>query len=121
MVAIVSRLWRILLAIQSAFGLSQFGAMAAGSRYVVIAFTRELGPLLTAIVVSGRSGSAISARNRTMVVPKKSTHAHDGSRSIELVLAPKYLAALIVYPASPSLAICAESSRAQSSCTSKRR
>jgi phospholipid/cholesterol/gamma-HCH transport system permease protein len=66
---------------------------------VVIAFTRELGPLLTAIVVSGRSGSAFSAEIGTMVV----TEEIDALRTmavdpVELVLAPKYLAAMIVVP-----------------------
>jgi phospholipid/cholesterol/gamma-HCH transport system permease protein len=66
---------------------------------VVIAFTRELGPLLTAIVVSGRSGSAFSAEIGTMVV----TEEIDALRTmavdpVELVMAPKYLAAMIVVP-----------------------
>ena len=66
---------------------------------VVIAFTREMGPLFTAIVVSGRSGSAFSAEIGTMVV----TQEIDALRTmaidpIELVLAPKYLAATIVVP-----------------------
>jgi phospholipid/cholesterol/gamma-HCH transport system permease protein len=58
-----------------------------------------MGPLLTAIVVSGRSGSAFSAEIGTMVV----TEEIDALRTmsidpIELVLAPKYLAAMIVVP-----------------------
>jgi phospholipid/cholesterol/gamma-HCH transport system permease protein len=66
---------------------------------VAIGFTRELGPLLTAFVVSGRSGSAFSAEIGTMVV----TSEIDALRTmaidpIEFVLAPKYLAALITIP-----------------------
>jgi phospholipid/cholesterol/gamma-HCH transport system permease protein len=62
-------------------------------------FTRELGPLLTAIVVSGRSGSAFSAEIGTMVV----TSEIDALRTmaldpIEIVLAPKFVAAMIVVP-----------------------
>jgi phospholipid/cholesterol/gamma-HCH transport system permease protein len=99
MVAIVAACGGSILAIQSASELSQFGAMQLVVDIVVIAFTRELGPLLTAIVVSGRSGSAISAEIGTMVV----TEEIDALRTmavdpIELVLAPKYLAALIVVP-----------------------
>jgi phospholipid/cholesterol/gamma-HCH transport system permease protein len=60
-------------------------------------FMRELGPLLTAIAVSGRSGSAFSAEIGSMVV----TEEIDALRTmaidpVEFVLAPKYLAALIV-------------------------
>ena len=64
-----------------------------------VGFTREMGPLLTAIAVSGRSGSAFSAEIGTMMV----TEEVDALRvmafePIEFVLAPKYLAALIVVP-----------------------
>lgn len=99
MVAIVAACGGSILAIQSAAELSQFGAMQLVVDIVVIAFTREMGPLLTAIVVSGRSGSAFSAEIGTMVV----TEEIDALRTmavdpIELVLAPKYLAAMIVVP-----------------------
>jgi phospholipid/cholesterol/gamma-HCH transport system permease protein len=99
MVAIVAACGGSILAIQSASELSQFGAMQMVVDIVVIAFTRELGPLLTAIVVSGRSGSAFSAEIGTMVV----TEEIDALRTmavdpVELVLAPKYLAAMIVVP-----------------------
>ncbi len=99
MVAIVAACGGSILAIQSASELGQFGAMQLVVDIVVIAFTRELGPLLTAIVVSGRSGSAFSAEIGTMVV----TEEIDALRTmavdpVELVLAPKYLAAMIVVP-----------------------
>jgi phospholipid/cholesterol/gamma-HCH transport system permease protein len=99
MVAIVAACGGSILAIQSASELSQFGAMQLVVDIVVVAFTRELGPLLTAIVVSGRSGSAFSAEIGTMVV----TEEIDALRTmavdpVELVLAPKYLAAMIVVP-----------------------
>lgn len=99
MIAIVAACGGSILAIQSASQLSQFGAMQLVIDIVVIAFTRELGPLLTAIVVSGRSGSAFSAEIGTMVV----TEEIDALRTmaidpIELVLAPKYLGAMIVVP-----------------------
>jgi phospholipid/cholesterol/gamma-HCH transport system permease protein len=99
MVAIVAACGGSILAIQAASELGQFGALQMVIDIVVIAFTREMGPLLTAIVVSGRSGSAFSAEIGTMVV----TEEIDALRTmsidpIELVLAPKYLAAMIVVP-----------------------
>lgn len=99
MVAIVSACGGFILAIQSASELSKFGAMQLVVNIVVIAFTRELAPLLTAIVVSGRSGSAFSAEIGTMVV----TEEIDALRTmaidpVELVLTPKYLASVIVVP-----------------------
>src|SRR5277367_3954168 len=99
LVAIVSACGGFILAIQSASELKRYGAIQLVIDIVVVAFTRELGPLLTAIVVSGRSGSAFSAEIGTMVV----TEEIDALRTmaidpIELVLAPKYLAAMIVVP-----------------------
>jgi phospholipid/cholesterol/gamma-HCH transport system permease protein len=99
MTAVVAACGGSILAIQAASQLSQFGALQLVIDIVVIAFTRELGPLLTAIVVSGRSGSAFSAEIGTMVV----TEEIDALRTmaidpIELVLAPKYLASMIVVP-----------------------
>src|SRR5271166_1378172 len=99
MIAIVAACGGGILAIQCASALRQFGATQLVVTIVALAFTRELGPLLTAIVVSGRSGSAFSAEIGTMVV----TEEIDALRTmaidpIELVLAPKYLAALIVVP-----------------------
>jgi phospholipid/cholesterol/gamma-HCH transport system permease protein len=66
---------------------------------VSIGFTRELGPLLAAIAVSGRSGSAFSAEIGSMVV----TEEIDALRTmaidpVEFLLAPKYLAMLIMLP-----------------------
>jgi phospholipid/cholesterol/gamma-HCH transport system permease protein len=99
MAAIVAACTGAILAIQSASELRQYGAMSLVVNIVVIAFTREMGPLLTAIVVAGRSGSAFSAEIGTMVV----TEEIDALRTmaidpIELVLTPKYVAAMIVVP-----------------------
>jgi len=88
-----------ILAMQGASELKRFGAIRYVIDLVAVGFTRELGPLLTAIAVSGRSGSAFSAEIGTMMV----TEEIDALRvmafdPIEFVLAPKFLAALIVIP-----------------------
>jgi phospholipid/cholesterol/gamma-HCH transport system permease protein len=99
MVAIMAVCAGFILAMQGASELRRFGAVHYVIDLVAIGFTRELGPLLTAIAVSGRSGSAFSAEIGTMVV----TEEVDALRAmafepIEFVLAPKYLAALITLP-----------------------
>src|SRR5208282_6770679 len=48
----------LILAIQGAYELKKFGAIHFVADAVAITMTRELGPLITAIVVIGRSGSA---------------------------------------------------------------
>ena len=53
-------------ALQSAAQLRQFGADIFVANLLGIGLTRELGPLMTAIMVSGRSGSAIAAEIATM-------------------------------------------------------
>src|ERR1700689_1536977 len=88
-----------ILAMQGASELRRFGALQFVVDLVTIGFTRELGPLLTAIAVSGRSGSAFSAEIGSMVVSEEidalRTMAID---PVEFVLAPKFLAALIMLP-----------------------
>src|SRR5271170_908698 len=99
MVGIMSVCAGFILAMQGASELRRFGAIQFVIDLVTIGFTRELGPLLTAIAVSGRSGSAFSAEIGSMVVSEEidalRTMAID---PVEFVLAPKFLAALIMLP-----------------------
>src|SRR5579863_1673011 len=99
MVALLAMCSGFILAMQGASELRRFGALHYVIDLVSIGFSRELGPLLTAIAVSGRSGSAFAAEIGTMKV----TEELDSLRvmalePIEFVLAPKYLAALISIP-----------------------
>src|SRR5258708_2167743 len=99
MVGVMAVCAGFILAMQGASELRRFRAMEFVVDLVTIGFTRELGPLLTAIAVSGRSGSAFSAEIGSMVV----TEEIDALRTmaidpVEFVLAPKFLAALIVLP-----------------------
>ena len=68
MIATVSMSSGFIFAMQSGNELRRFGAISLVIDIIAIGFTRELGPLLTAIVVSSRSGSAFSAEIGTMVV-----------------------------------------------------
>jgi phospholipid/cholesterol/gamma-HCH transport system permease protein len=99
MVGIMALSTGFILAMQGASELHRFGAIDLVINLVSIGFTRELGPLLAAIAVSGRSGSAFSAEIGSMVV----TEEIDALRTmainpIEFLLAPKYLAMLITLP-----------------------
>src|SRR6202142_904749 len=99
MVALMAMCSGFILAMQGASELRRFGALHFVIDLVAVGFTRELGPLLTAIAVSGRSGSAFAAEIGTMKV----TEEIDALKvmalePIEFVLAPKYLAALISVP-----------------------
>jgi phospholipid/cholesterol/gamma-HCH transport system permease protein len=99
MVALLAMCSGFILALQGASELRRFGALHYVIDLVAVGFTRELGPLLTAIAVSGRSGSAFAAEIGTMKV----TEEIDALKvmafePVEFVLAPKYLAALVAVP-----------------------
>jgi phospholipid/cholesterol/gamma-HCH transport system permease protein len=99
MVALMAVSTGFILAMQGASELRRFGALHYVIDLVAIGFTREIGPLLTAIAVSGRSGSAFAAEIGTMKV----TEEIDALRvmafdPIEFILGPKYLAALVAVP-----------------------
>src|ERR1700683_5563741 len=61
----------LILALQSAYEVRKFGAISFVASAVAISMTRELGPLITAIVVIGRSGSAFAAEIGTMRVTEE--------------------------------------------------
>jgi phospholipid/cholesterol/gamma-HCH transport system permease protein len=79
--------------------LVRFGAEEALGALVGLSVIRELGPVLTALLVTGRAGSAIAAEIATMVT----TEQLDGLRMmsvdpVDFVVSPKALALLIVMP-----------------------
>jgi len=88
-----------ILAMQGASELRRFGAIHYVIELVAVGFSRELGPLITAIAVSGRSGSAFAAEIGTMKVTEEidSLRVMD-LEPVEFLLAPKYLASLIAVP-----------------------
>jgi phospholipid/cholesterol/gamma-HCH transport system permease protein len=88
-----------ILALQGAAELRRFGGVNYVVDLVAVAFTRELGALVTAIAVSGRSASAISAEVGTMVVAEEMDALRVmGLNPVEFTLAPRYLGALIAVP-----------------------
>jgi len=66
------------LALQSAATLSAFGATAVTGRFVSMSMIRELGPVLTGIMVSGRNASSMASELGSMVV----TEQIDAMRSL---------------------------------------
>jgi phospholipid/cholesterol/gamma-HCH transport system permease protein len=89
----------LIMALQSAYELRRLGAMQLVAGAVAVSILRELGPLLTAIVVIGRSGSAFAAEIGT----KKVNEEVDALRTMALdpvafLVAPKFLAMLIMVP-----------------------
>ncbi|MDH3442291.1 MAG: MlaE family lipid ABC transporter permease subunit [Deltaproteobacteria bacterium] len=67
-VALVSFLMGLIMAFQAAIPLRQFGAEIFVANLIALSMLRELGPLMTAIILAGRSGSAFAAELGTMKV-----------------------------------------------------
>ena len=87
------------LGLQGYTTLSRFGATGSLGAVVGLSLVRELGPVLTALLVTGRAGSAMAAEIASMVT----TGQIDGLRMmsidpVDFVIAPKALAMLIVLP-----------------------
>jgi phospholipid/cholesterol/gamma-HCH transport system permease protein len=59
------------LALQSAATLSAFGAAAVTGRFVSLTMIRELGPVLTGVMVSGRNASSMASELGSMVVTEQ--------------------------------------------------
>lgn len=98
-VALVAGIMGLILAMQAAAQLRNFGAHIYIADLVGISVVRELGPLLAAVLVAGRSGSAIAAEIGSMV----STEEMDALRAMgvsvtKYVVVPKFVALLIVLP-----------------------
>lgn len=87
------------LAVQSAMQLEKFGAGVYLARGVGISMITEIGPLMAAIIVAGRSGSAIAAEISTMVVQDEVRALHVmGVSPVSFLLRPRLAALLIAQP-----------------------
>jgi phospholipid/cholesterol/gamma-HCH transport system permease protein len=89
----------LILALQAAYELRRFGAISAVATAVAVSMSRELGPLITAIVVIGRSGSAFAAELGTMRVNEEIDALETMAISpVRFLVAPKFLAMIIMLP-----------------------
>jgi len=98
-VALISFLVGFILALQSAAQLRQLGADIYVVDLVVISMVSEMGPLMTAILVAGRSGSAIAAEISSMVISEET----DALKVMDInpipyLIVPKVYAITLVMP-----------------------
>jgi phospholipid/cholesterol/gamma-HCH transport system permease protein len=98
-VGLISFLLGLIMAFMSSVQLKQFGANIYVASLVSLSMTRELGPIMTAIIVAGRSGSSFAAEVGTMQISEEVdalfTMGFDPTRFLVI---PKLLASLIVVP-----------------------
>lgn len=89
----------LIMALQSAYELRKFGAINYVASAVAISMTRELGPLITAIVVIGRSGSAFAAEIGTMRVTEEIDALETMAiNPVDFLVKPKFLAMIVMLP-----------------------
>jgi phospholipid/cholesterol/gamma-HCH transport system permease protein len=89
----------LIMALQSAYELRRLGAIQFVASAVVISIVRELGPLITAIIVIGRSGSAFAAEIGTMKVTEEVDALETMAlRPVAFLVAPKFLAMVLMVP-----------------------
>jgi phospholipid/cholesterol/gamma-HCH transport system permease protein len=99
LVALIAALIGIILALQSAYHLRELGAQHLVADLVAVSITRELGPLMTAILVAGRVGSAISAELGTMKVSEEIDALKvTGIDPINYLVAPRLVGLLVAVP-----------------------
>ncbi|MCX5910180.1 MAG: ABC transporter permease [Deltaproteobacteria bacterium] len=89
----------MVLALQSYSGFKRFNAEAFVGTVVALSMTRELGPVLTGLMVSGRVGSAMAAELGTMQVTEQIDALYTlAINPIQYLIVPRLLASLIVVP-----------------------
>lgn len=104
-IGLLSFLLGIVVAYQGAGQLRQYGANIFVADLVGLSMLREFGPLLTAIIIAGRSGSAYAAQIGTMSVTEEIDAMRTlGIAPLDLLVLPKILALLIALPLLTSFA-----------------
>jgi phospholipid/cholesterol/gamma-HCH transport system permease protein len=89
----------MVFAVQLAFGFRQFQAEGLASQVEGLAIVRELGPVITGLMLSGRIGSAMAAELGTMQVTEQIDALEClATDPIHYLFVPRFLAAIVVVP-----------------------
>jgi phospholipid/cholesterol/gamma-HCH transport system permease protein len=96
----------VIIALQASYTLEQWGANRFIADLVAVSALRELASLMTAVIIAGRCGSAITAEIGTMEVNEEIDALEVmGVNPIKYLVAPKFLAMVIAVPAVTALAM----------------
>lgn len=98
-VSLISFLIGLIMAFQSAIPMKQFGAELYVADLVGISLVRELGPLMTAILLAGRSGAAFAAEIGTMKVNEEiDALTTMGLKPVRFLVVTRVMAAVVMTP-----------------------
>ncbi|MCK4911421.1 MAG: ABC transporter permease [Thermodesulfovibrionales bacterium] len=90
----------MVLALQSYTGFKRFGAETLVGTVVGLSITREMGPVLTGLIVAGRAGAAMAAELGTMRVTEQIDALETlATNPIKHLIVPRFVAGLIMLPA----------------------
>jgi phospholipid/cholesterol/gamma-HCH transport system permease protein len=89
----------MVLALQSYYGFRKFGAEGLVGTTVALSMTRELGPVLTSLMVAGRAGSAMAAELGTMRVTEQiDALVVMALNPIKYLIVPRVIASMLMLP-----------------------
>ena len=98
-VSLISFLVGMILAFVGAVQLAQFGAGIYVANLVGLAMTREMGAMMTAIIMAGRTGAAFAAQLGTMRVNEEiDALSSMGIDPMEFLVVPRMLALMVMMP-----------------------
>jgi phospholipid/cholesterol/gamma-HCH transport system permease protein len=98
-VSLVSLLMGFIIAFESAQRLAEFGAQLYVANTITIVMVREMGPLMTAILLAGRTASAFAAEIGTMKVNEElNALATFGLDPVRFLVVPRLVAGVLVAP-----------------------
>ena len=98
-VSLIAFLVGVILAFMGAVQLSQFGASIYVADLVGIGMVRDMGAMMTAIIMSGRTGAAFAAKLGTMKVTQEiDAFTTMGISPLEFLVLPRVLALIIMMP-----------------------
>jgi phospholipid/cholesterol/gamma-HCH transport system permease protein len=89
----------MVMVLQLAYGFKRFGAKGLVGSVVSLAIVRELGPVITSLLVGGRVGSGITAEIGSMKVTEQIDAIRTlGADPIKKLVVPRFIAAVISFP-----------------------
>ena len=98
-VSLISLFTGMVLALQSAYQMQKISAEIYIASLVALSMTRELGPVLTALIVAGRIGASITAEIGTMKVTEQIDALETlATNPVKYLVVPRFLALVIMIP-----------------------
>ncbi len=98
-VSLVSFFIGMIMALQTAYIMQKMSSEIYIASIVAVSLTRELGPVITALIVAGRSGAGITAELGTMTVTEQvDALVTLGSNPIKYLVVPRFLSFTIMLP-----------------------